>query len=175
MSLPIGKKIVFYTLLIITAAIVFAPTVMALVMSFMSNKDIMTGSMPSVLTFDNYVKAFNQFPLLQYLFNSFLISIVIMLGQLILSSLAAYAFVFLEFKGRDMLFYLFIATMMVPFEASVIPNFHTIRDLGWIRYISRIVRSILCDGFRYIPIETELQADSERIKRSKFNYRNGRF
>src|SRR5690606_38370584 len=83
-------------------------------------------------TFDNYEKAFNQFPLLQYLFNSFLISIVIMLGQLILSSLAAYAFVFLEFKGRDMLFYLFIATMMVPFEASVIPNFHTIRDLGWI-------------------------------------------
>ena len=55
-----------------------------------------------------------------------------MLGQLILSSLAAYAFVFLEFKGRDVLFYLFIATMMVPFEASIIPNFHMIRDLGWI-------------------------------------------
>lgn len=132
MNLPIGRKIIFYVLLIISAAIVFAPTVMALVMSFMSNQDIMTGSLPSALTFDNYVKAFNQFPLLRYLFNSFLVSIVIMLGQLILSSLAAYAFVFLEFKGRDFLFYLFIATMMVPFEASIIPNFHTIRDLGWI-------------------------------------------
>ena len=55
-----------------------------------------------------------------------------MIGQLILSSLAAYAFVFLEFKGRDVLFFLFIATMMVPFEASIIPNFHTIRGLNLI-------------------------------------------
>ena len=132
MSLPVGKKIILYILLVLSAILVFAPTIMAFVMSFMSNKDIMTGSMPTALTFDNYVRVFNQFPLLKYLFNSFLISILIMLGQLILSSLAAYAFVFLEFKGRDALFYIFIATMMVPFEASVIPNFHTIRDLGWI-------------------------------------------
>lgn len=101
-------------------------------MSFMSNKDIMTGSFPTSLSFDNYVKAFGQFPLLKYLMNSLIISLVIMLGQLTLSSLAAYAFVFLEFKGRDLLFFVFIATMMVPFEASIIPNFHIIRDLGWI-------------------------------------------
>ncbi|RDW18517.1 glycerol-3-phosphate ABC transporter permease [Oceanobacillus arenosus] len=130
--MPISKKIIFYILLIISALVVFAPTLMAFVMSFMSNKDIMTGSLPTSLSFDNYVKAFGQFPLLKYLFNSLIVSIVIMLGQLILSSLAAYAFVFLEFKGRDVLFYVFIATMMVPFEASIIPNFHIIRDLGWI-------------------------------------------
>lgn len=132
MSQPKAKKFILYILLGLSALIVFAPTIMAFVMSFMSNKDIMTGSLPSTLTIDNYVKAFNQFPLLKYLFNSALISVLIMLGQLILSSLAAYAFVFLEFKGRDLLFYIFIATMMVPFEASIIPNFHTIRDLGWI-------------------------------------------
>ncbi|AXI11133.1 glycerol-3-phosphate ABC transporter permease [Oceanobacillus zhaokaii] len=130
--MPISKKIIFYILLIISAFFVFAPTLMAFVMSFMANKDIMTGSLPTTLSLDNYVKAFGQFPLLKYLFNSLIISVAIMLGQLILSSLAAYAFVFLEFKGRDVLFYLFIATMMVPFEASIIPNFHTIRDLGWI-------------------------------------------
>lgn len=130
--MPISKKIIFYVLLVVSGIIVFAPTLMAFMMSFMSNKDIMTGSLPTSLSFDNYVKAFGQFPLLKYLFNSLFISILIMLGQLLLSSLAAYAFVFLEFKGRDLLFYLFIATMMVPFEASIIPNFHIIRDLGWI-------------------------------------------
>lgn len=92
----------------------------------------MTGSLPSAFSLENYRRAFEQFPLLHYVINSFLVSIAIMIGQLILASLAAYAFVFLEFKGRDFLFYLFIATMMVPFEASIIPNFHTIRDLGWI-------------------------------------------
>ncbi|WP_164217457.1 carbohydrate ABC transporter permease [Virgibacillus sp. YIM 98842] len=132
MTIPITRKIIFYLLLIISSMLVFSPTLMAFVMSFMTNQDIMTGSLPSSLTLDNYVKAFNQFPLLKYLFNSLVVSIVIMLGQLILSSLAAYAFVFLEFKGRDLLFYVFIATMMVPFEASIIPNFHIIRDLGWI-------------------------------------------
>ncbi|MBS4206737.1 carbohydrate ABC transporter permease [Bacillus sp. FJAT-50079] len=132
MTMPIGKKITLYTLLIVTSLMVFAPTIIAFMMSFMSNQDIMTGSLPKVLSFDNYVKAFSQSNLFHYLFNSLIVSIVIMLGQLTLSSLAAYAFVFLEFKGRDFLFYIFIATMMVPFEASVIPNFHTIRDLGWI-------------------------------------------
>lgn len=132
MTIPTGRKVIFYILLIISGFLVFAPTLMAFAMSFMSNKDIMTGSLPTSLSFDNYFRAFGQFPLLKYLLNSLIISLVIMLGQLILSSLAAYAFVFLEFKGRDLLFFVFIATMMVPFEASIIPNFHIIRDLGWI-------------------------------------------
>ena len=132
MTMSTSRKVIFYILLIVSGIIVFAPTFMAFVMSFMTNQDIMTGNVPQTLTFTNYVRAFEQFPLLRYLVNSFVVSIVIMLGQLLLASLAAYAFVFLEFKGRDLLFYVFIATMMVPFEASVIPNFHIIRDLGWI-------------------------------------------
>lgn len=132
MTLSTGKKILFYVLLIISALLLAGPALMAIVMSFMTNQDILTGSLPTTFTLDNYIAAFERFPLQHYLLNSFVVSIIIMLGQLILSSLAAYAFVFLEFKGRDFLFYLFIATMMVPFEASVIPNFHIIRDLGWI-------------------------------------------
>lgn len=132
MTVPISRKILFYILLMISALVIFAPVIMAFVMSFMDNKDIMTGSLPQTLSFDNYVKAFEKFPLLKYLFNSLVVALVITFGQLVLSSLAAYAFVFLEFKGRDFLFFLFIATMMVPFEASIIPNFHLIRDLGWI-------------------------------------------
>ncbi|WP_077620695.1 carbohydrate ABC transporter permease [Bacillus sinesaloumensis] len=132
MILPLGRKLIFYLLLILSALLIAGPAVMAIVMSFMTNQDILTASMPSTLTVDNYIAAFERFPLIQFLINSFVVSVLIMLGQLALSSLAAYAFVFLEFKGRDLLFYLFIATMMVPFEASIIPNFHIIRDLGWI-------------------------------------------
>ncbi|WP_251552496.1 carbohydrate ABC transporter permease [Neobacillus muris] len=132
MMLTTGKKITFYVLLVISAFLLAGPAIMAIVMSFMTNQDILTGSLPKTFTFDNYIAAFDRLPLLQFLFNSLVVAIVITLGQLMLSALAAYAFVFLEFKGRDLLFYLFIATMMVPFEASVIPNFHMIRDLGWI-------------------------------------------
>ncbi|WP_456279515.1 carbohydrate ABC transporter permease [Bacillus sp. AK128] len=130
--MPIGRKITFYVLLIVSALLLAGPALMAIMMSFMTNQDILTASMPTTLSLDNYVAAFERFPLINFLINSLVVSIAITLGQLLLSSLAAYAFVFLEFKGRDLLFYLFIATMMVPFEVSVIPSFHLIRDLGWI-------------------------------------------
>lgn len=130
--LSTGKKLIFYVLLIISALLLAGPALMAIVMSFMTNQDILTGSLPTTFTFDNYIAAFERLPFLHFLFNSLIVSMLITLGQLTLSALAAYAFVFLEFKGRDFLFFLFIATMMVPFEASVIPNFHTIRNLGWI-------------------------------------------
>lgn len=162
MMMTAGKKVIFYILLGLSAILLAGPAIMAIVMSFMTNQDILTGSLPSTFTFDNYISAFERFPLLHYLFNSLAVSIVITLGQLLLSSLAAYAFVFLEFKGRDLLFYLFIATMMVPFEASVIPNFHIIRDLGWIDSYSGLTvpffattfgTFLLRQNFKQIPKE----------------------
>lgn len=128
-----GRNLLFYVLLVVCACLIFAPAIIAFLMSFMPNQDIMTGKIiPSSFTFDNYVQVFQRIPLLNYLINSFIVSLLIMIGQLILSSLAAYAFVFLEFKGRDALFFIFISTMMIPFEASIIPNFQTIRDLDLI-------------------------------------------
>ncbi|MDN4493969.1 carbohydrate ABC transporter permease [Ureibacillus sp. BA0131] len=177
MTMPISKKIVFYSLLTISAFVVFAPALMAFVMSFMDNKDIMTGSLPQSLSFDNYLKAFEQFPLLKYLFNSLVVSVVITIGQLVLSSLAAYAFVFLEFKGRDILFFLFIATMMVPFEASIIPNFHIIRDLNWIDqypgltvpfFATAFGTFLLRQNFKQIP--RELREASQIVGMGDFKF-----
>ncbi|MCP3764343.1 carbohydrate ABC transporter permease [Domibacillus sp. A3M-37] len=131
MIMPLYKKVVLYLLLSVSAFFIFAPAIMALVMSFMPSEQILTGTIiPDSLTLDHYRQAFERFPLLSYLTNSLIVSLLIMAGQLLLSSLAAYAFVFLEFKGRDALFFLFIATMMIPFEASIIPNFQTIRDMN---------------------------------------------
>ncbi|MGE8079641.1 carbohydrate ABC transporter permease [Peribacillus loiseleuriae] len=131
MRMPLSKKIVLYTLLTVSAFLVFVPIIFAFLMSFMNSQDAMLGEIiPSVWTLDNYVKAFERLPLLKFLFNSLMTSLLIMIGQLVLSSLAAYAFVFLKFKGRDALFFLFIATMMIPFEASIIPNFQTIKGMN---------------------------------------------
>lgn len=177
MTMPISKKILFYFLLSISALVLFAPALMAFVMSFMENKDILTGSLPHSLSFDNYVKAFEQFPLLKYLLNSLVVSVVITMGQLVLSSLAAYAFVFLEFKGRDLLFFLFIATMMVPFEASIIPNFHIIRDLDWIDkypgltvpfFATAFGTFLLRQNFKQIP--KELREASQIVGMGDFKF-----
>jgi len=133
MKMPIHQKIILYVLLTFFAVLFFSPVVIALMMSFMENQDILTGRIfPESITLENYSMVTERFPFLHFMRNSFIVSLMIMSAQLIISSLAAYAFVFLKFKGRDLLFIIFIATMMVPWEATIIPNFHTIRDLGWI-------------------------------------------
>lgn len=178
MRLSIPKQLLFYFLLIIFAFLVFAPAIIAFLMSFMSSQEIMTGKIiPTEFTLENYTKVFERFPLFQYLINSFIVSIVIMLGQLILASLAAYAFVFLEFKGRDFIFFLFIATMMVPFEASIIPNFQTIRNLGWLDHYNGLTipffatafgTFLLRQNFKQIP--NELKEASEIAGVGDFKY-----
>ncbi|MBY6270921.1 MAG: glycerol-3-phosphate ABC transporter permease [Bacillaceae bacterium] len=131
MRIPLGRKILFYFLLALFAAVIFAPAVIAFLMSFMTNQEIFAGKLfPHSFSWENYARLFERFPIIHYLTNSLVVSLLIMAGQLILSSLAAYAFAFLSFKGRDAIFFLFIATMMIPFETSIIPNFQTIRNLG---------------------------------------------
>ncbi len=151
------RKLLFYLLLIVSAAVLFAPAILAFLMSFMTSQDTLTGQIiPSVWTFENYIQAFQRFPLMNYLLNSLIVSFVIMIGQLILCSLAAYAFVFLKFKGRDALFFVFIATMMIPFEASIIPNFQTIRELGLLNTYPGLTLPFFCDGVWYISATADI-------------------
>jgi sn-glycerol 3-phosphate transport system permease protein len=83
----------------------------------------------------------------RYLFNSLFVAGLITLGQLITSTTAAYAFAFLRFPGRGVLFALFLATMMVPLEVAVIPNFQTIQWLHWTDSYQGLVAPFLATGF----------------------------
>lgn len=115
-----------------TVVMIF-PILYAFLISFMQGGEVLQGKIwPETFSLVNYQAAFAKVPLLTYLWNSFIVSLLIMMGQLLLSSLAAYAFVFLTFKGRELLFFLFISTMMIPWEATMVPNFHTVQALGWL-------------------------------------------
>jgi sn-glycerol 3-phosphate transport system permease protein len=130
MSIP--KKAVFYFLLLFSAFLLFFPVMYAFMISFMTGGEIMQGKFfPQTFTLDNYFRVFERLPLMKYLINSFIVSTGVMIGQLIVCSMAAYAFVFIPFKGRDFIFFLFISTMMIPWEATMIPNFFTIQKLDW--------------------------------------------
>jgi multiple sugar transport system permease protein len=96
---------------------------------------------PTHWLFSNYVQAWNQVGLFpRYFFNSLFIGTATVLGVLITSALAAYAFARLEFPGRDALFIILLATMMVPFEVTLVPNFIVVSKLHWIdRYQALII------------------------------------
>lgn len=89
-------------------------------------------SVPSHLEFDNYTEVFSRFPFARFSLNSFAIAIVATIGTLISASLAAYAFARMDFRGRRTLYWIVLATMMVPFQVTMVPVFFVIKSLGWI-------------------------------------------
>ncbi|MDQ2914898.1 MAG: carbohydrate ABC transporter permease [Chloroflexota bacterium] len=124
-----------YVLLIVGSVIVAFPLLLALSYSLMSESEIATFPppiVPAAPTLDNYGKVFATIPIGRYLLNSFIVSTAVVFGQLITASLAAYAFSFLAFRGRQALFFVFLSTLMIPWEATIIPNYITIRSLGWL-------------------------------------------
>ena len=78
----------------------------------------------------NYKRVFEEIPFLRMIFNSAFVAAVVVLGQLTTASLAGYAFGRLEFPGRDFLFWIVMATMMIPLQATIIPVFVLISRMG---------------------------------------------
>jgi len=84
------------------------------------------------LRFANYVEAWNQAPFARYYFNTVFVTIFVVIGVLITSSLAAYAFARMRFWGRDNIFLVFLSMMMVPQPVYIVPSYIVLVKLGWI-------------------------------------------
>lgn len=118
---------------IFVAFVVLLPLLYAVSIAFMPSGELFTTEMnllPKHPTLTNFIEAFTNVPLLRFIINSFLVAGCITVGQIISCSLAAFAFSFLEFKGKGILFMVVMATMMVPGEATIISNYLTVGHLG---------------------------------------------
>jgi sn-glycerol 3-phosphate transport system permease protein len=129
------QTVVLYLLLVLAAVVIIFPIYYALAISLMAPAEASLYPphfIPHNFTFQNYQAVLRRLPIPRYLLNSLIVSVVVVIGQLITASLAAYAFAMREFKGRTALFILFLSTLMIPFEVTIIPNFQTIQRFGWI-------------------------------------------
>ena len=81
------------------------------------------------------------------MFNSFVVSLVVMVGQLVTSALAAYALALLNFPGKTLFFFLFLATLLIPWEATIVPNYLTVVNLGWKDSYQGLIAPFLASGF----------------------------
>jgi sn-glycerol 3-phosphate transport system permease protein len=82
-----------------------------------------------------------------YLKNSFIVTFFITVGQVLTAILAGYAFAFLRFPFKRTLFVVFLATLMVPFEVTIVTNVSTISDLGWYNTYAGLAVPFLATGF----------------------------
>lgn len=87
---------------------------------------------PNPVYFQNYTDLFVLAPMANYLFNSFKISVLSVLGVCFSSSLAAFAFARMRFRGSRVLFGILLATMMLPYAVTIIPTFVIMKNLGWL-------------------------------------------
>lgn len=87
---------------------------------------------PSPFRPRNYADIFERVPLGRYLLNSFVVTLITLVCGIFVNSLASYAFAVLRFPGSDLLFALFVALLIVPFEAIFLPLFLTVNAFGWL-------------------------------------------
>lgn len=87
---------------------------------------------PRPFTLENFEEVWTAVDFSRYFFNSLFIAVCVTAGEVLTSALAAYAFARLRFPGRDAMFLLYLATLMIPGQVTIIPNFILMRYLGWI-------------------------------------------
>ncbi len=134
-ALDILKSFLSHSLIYGLAIITVAPFIWMILTSFKDIGEILIYPpkwFPSVFHWENYVNAFNAAPFGRFYFNSIFVSVAVVLGQLVTCSLAAFAFARLQFRGREVLFMIFLGSMMIPGQVTMIPSFMILYWLGWV-------------------------------------------
>ena len=129
----IVSTVVLHTILIIGAAIMVVPFLWMVVTSLETTAQafsIPPSFIPNPVQWDNYPQSFTALPFDLAYMNSAIVAITVTVFQLITCSMAAYAFARIKFPGRDIIFFVFLATMMIPFQLTIIPIFLTMKKLG---------------------------------------------
>jgi len=128
-----SSNIVIYLIIIIGAIIFLFPLYLLIVWSFQSTNEIFSFP-PKLIPSSNFIENFNMLQIkmdvYKTIFNSVLITTITVIGQLFFASLAGFAFAKYAFKGKTILFTLLIATMTIPFQATVIPLYIMMQKLN---------------------------------------------
>lgn len=126
------RKAILYIILIIAALIFLYPFLWMISASFSKERSIeFITFFPVDFTLDHYVRLFENIPILRSLINSIIVSSAVTMGVLLFSSMAGYALARHRFKGRNLIFYLIIFSMTLPFQLTIIPTYILMVKLQW--------------------------------------------
>ena len=135
-KLPVYALLIFFTLLFLF------PFFWTVTSAFKAEAELHAYPpvwIPSSFSFKNFVDSWRSQPFTQYFINSSLVVIGTTIGQLISCSLVAYGFARFSFKGRDVLFIVLLATMMIPWDVTMIPLYMEFNMFGWINTLKPLI------------------------------------
>lgn len=143
-------RIIFHMVMILFALLCIFPFIWTVSASFKTTGQLYNESplklIPKPFILDNYKRTWELLPFTAFLRNSLFISTVVPTLMILFSSMAAYAFAKLRFKGKNIIFLAILATMMLPGHVTLIPNYSIVRSLHWIDKFAAIMIPPLFTG-----------------------------
>ena len=107
----------------------------AFFISFMEPSQVLAGGVnliPKKWTLENYKTALNSAPIMRFMWNSLILATVSSIVRVIVSAMAAFAFAFLEFPCKNLIFMTMLATIMIPADVVLVANYRTVSSMGWV-------------------------------------------
>ena len=153
---------------VILGLIIMAPVLYCIAAAFMKPTEILSSNpslFPSGFYLDNFIQALKMTQIPRFLVNSLFVSLVCSVMRMMIASMAAYAFAFFEFKGKNILFYLVLGTMLIPGDATIVTNYMTVSGMGLVNnylgimilyFVSAANIFLMRQNFKTIPKELKL-------------------
>ncbi|WP_219416261.1 carbohydrate ABC transporter permease [Pseudonocardia nigra] len=139
---PGRQRWLVHAVLVLGAALMVGPFVWEMLTSVKTlgeSTQVPPTLLPQTWQWQNYGEVFERLPFAAMFANTVLMTVGRTLGQLVFCSLAAYAFARLQFPGRNVLFVLFLAVLMVPPQLFLIPQYQIMADLGWLNTLQALI------------------------------------
>jgi sn-glycerol 3-phosphate transport system permease protein len=137
-----------YGVLVVVSVVILFPIYTTIVAALKPGNEVLVHPLvPGPFTLDVLRAAWTDGHLSRYMLNSLIVATVVTVAQVVTSVLAAYAFAILDFPGRNVLFIAFIATLLVPVEATLVVNRRTIDSLGWLNTYPGLTVPFLATAF----------------------------
>jgi multiple sugar transport system permease protein len=138
----VANRILFYVLAGVLTVFFLGPFVWTVISSLKQPSEITAYPpvfIPAVLRFDNYAAAWAKVPFLLFYANSAIVTVLEVLGQVVSGTMVAYGFARFNFPFHNVLFLLVIATLIVPWEVTIVPSFILYRWLGWLDTLKPLI------------------------------------
>ncbi|MGB7806223.1 MAG: carbohydrate ABC transporter permease [Actinomycetota bacterium] len=134
------RAFIDHTVLIAVAAMFLVPMIFILVTSFMTQEQALTSSLiPQPFNPGNYLDVFREVPLLRYTWNTTQVAVLSTVGTILSCVPVAYALARMQWRGRQFAFVAVLATLMLPFQVTIVPLYIIFVRLGWIGHLTPLI------------------------------------
>lgn len=165
------KKAALYLALTVLALTMVTPFIWMLSTSLKANQYVLSFPpqlIPRPATLESYTRLFELYPMARMFGNSLLAALLTTLGQLVTCSMAAYAFARMNFRGREALFLVYLATLMVPFQVTITPLFILMRIFGWINTYQGLILPGVFSAFGTFLLRQHLLTIPKELEEAAF-------